>query len=78
VTLIPTWRLQEHLHIFTDYTLLLDLPLVTAPQVTQYRRSLRDLQPRIEAAQKQETGEMVEKLKGLGDSILGTRVQTWY
>jgi hypothetical protein len=29
------------------------------------------MQPQIEAAQKKEMGEMVDKLKGLGNSILG-------
>lgn len=29
------------------------------------------LKPRVEAAQKQETGEMLDKLKGFGNSILG-------
>ena len=32
---------------------------------------LRRLKPRLEAAQKKETGEMLGKLKGLGDSLLG-------
>ncbi|KAJ2914225.1 hypothetical protein MD484_g6165, partial [Candolleomyces efflorescens] len=32
---------------------------------------LRKLQPRIEAAQKEETSEMLGKLKGLGNSLLG-------
>ena len=31
------------------------------------------MQPRIEAAQKKEMGEMVDKLKGVGNSILGER-----
>ena len=34
---------------------------------------LRLLEPRIEEAQKRETGEMVDKLKGIGNSILGER-----
>jgi len=34
-------------------------------------RSLGLLKPRAEAAQKKETAEMVDKLKGLGNSILG-------
>jgi len=34
-------------------------------------RSLRLLEPRLEEAQKREVGEMVDKLKGLGNNILG-------
>jgi hypothetical protein len=34
-------------------------------------RSLGLLKPRAEVAQKKETAEMVDKLKGLGNSILG-------
>lgn len=32
---------------------------------------MRSLEPRLEEAQKREVGEMVDKLKGLGNSILG-------
>ena len=39
--------------------------------IREIERSVRLLTPRLEAAQKQETGEMLEKLKGLGNSILG-------
>jgi hypothetical protein len=35
---------------------------------------LRLLEPRIEEAQKREVGEMVDKLKGVGNSILGERI----
>jgi hypothetical protein len=43
-------------------------------QVAEAKRSLRLLEPRIEEAQKREVGEMVDKLKGVGNSILGERV----
>jgi hypothetical protein len=39
--------------------------------VAEAKRSLRLLEPRIEEAQKREMGEMVDKMKGLGNSILG-------
>jgi hypothetical protein len=35
---------------------------------------LQYLKPRLEAAQKRETDEMLGKLKGLGNSILGSRL----
>ncbi|KAI0080237.1 TPR-like protein, partial [Panus rudis PR-1116 ss-1] len=52
-----------------DYELLLEL--LPASQTSGIRRSLAQLKPRLEAAQKQETDEMLDKLKGLGNSILG-------
>ena len=41
--------------------------------MAEAKRSLRLLEPRIEEAQKREMGEMVDKLKGLGNNILGER-----
>jgi len=41
--------------------------------VAEAKRSLRLLEPRIEEAQKREMGEMMDKLKGLGNGILGER-----
>lgn len=55
-----------------DYTKLLGIFPSNSPQLIETRRLLQALGPRIEAAQKRETGEMVDKLKGLGNSILGT------
>jgi len=53
-----------------DYNTL--LTLVTAPtQLNDIRRKLQLLKPRLEVAQKKETDEMMSKLKGLGNSILG-------
>jgi len=53
-----------------DYTALLEL--VTSPsQQSDIRRKLQFLKPRLEAAQKQETDDMLGKLKGLGNNILG-------
>ena len=41
--------------------------------MAEAKRSLRLLEPRIEEAQKREMGEMVDKLKGLGNSVLDER-----
>ncbi|KAI0652217.1 hypothetical protein C8Q79DRAFT_936615 [Trametes meyenii] len=54
-----------------DYKRLLELLPSNSPDLVGIRRSLAALPPRIEAAQKQETAEMLDKLKGLGNSILG-------
>ncbi|KAJ7646857.1 hypothetical protein FB45DRAFT_891631 [Roridomyces roridus] len=54
-----------------DYTTLLKLLPSSSPQTTEIERSQRLLKPRVEAAQKEETGEMLGKLKNLGNSILG-------
>lgn len=40
-------------------------------QTKDIETKLRFLKPRVEAAQKQETTEMLDKLKGLGNSLLG-------
>lgn len=50
-----------------DYNKL--LTLVSSP--SDIRRKLEALKPKLEAAQKRETDEMLSKLKGLGNSILG-------
>jgi len=53
-----------------DYNSL--LKLVTSPsQLLDIRRKLQQLKPRLESAQKKETAEMMDKLKGLGNSLLG-------
>lgn len=54
-----------------DYTTLVTLLPPSSDQVAGVKRSLRLLDPRIEEAQKREMGEMVDKLKGLGNNILG-------
>ncbi|EJF67007.1 TPR-like protein [Dichomitus squalens] len=54
-----------------DYKTLLDLLPRTSPEVAGIRRTLAALAPRVEAAQKRETAEMLDKLKGLGNSLLG-------
>jgi len=54
-----------------DYTALLTQLPSSSNQVTEVKRSLRLLEPRIEQAQKREVGEVVDKLKDLGNSVLG-------
>ncbi|KAI0639750.1 TPR-like protein [Trametes polyzona] len=54
-----------------DYKRLVELLPPTSPELVGIRRSMAALPPRIEAAQKRETAEMLDKLKGLGNSILG-------
>ncbi|KAJ6627212.1 TPR-like protein [Mycena sp. CBHHK59/15] len=54
-----------------DYTTLFEILPTSSPQKREVERSLLLLKPRVEAAQKQETAEMLSKLKGLGNSILG-------
>ena len=56
-----------------DYNTLLTVLPDDAPQRADVKRALASLKPRIEAAQKAETAEMLDKLKGLGNNILGTR-----
>ncbi|KAF9036420.1 TPR-like protein [Hymenopellis radicata] len=54
-----------------DYNTLLKLSPENSTQRSEIKRNLNKLQPRVEAAQKKETTEMLGKLKGLGNSILG-------
>ena len=54
-----------------DYNTLLTVLPDDAPQRVEVKRALALLKPRIEAAQKAETAEMLDKLKGLGNSLLG-------
>ncbi|KAJ7786019.1 TPR-like protein [Mycena metata] len=54
-----------------DYTTLLKILPPSTPQTKEIERFQYLLKPRLEAAQKEETAEMLGKLKGLGNSILG-------
>lgn len=54
-----------------DYNTLLNLLPSGSPQIGPTKRALAALKPRIEEAQKKETGEVLDKLKGLGNSLLG-------
>lgn len=57
-----------------DYRLLLELLPPGSPEVTQTRKVLQSLEPRTRAVQEKETAEMMGKLKGLGNTILGMPV----
>ncbi|KAL0571007.1 hypothetical protein V5O48_010954 [Marasmius crinis-equi] len=54
----------------TDYSKLVDL-LSESSERTATQRKLQAIKPRVEEAQKKETAEMMGKLKGIGNSILG-------
>jgi hypothetical protein len=54
-----------------DYSTILKLLPPSSPEINEIERLLKHLKPRTEAAQKQETAEMLGKLKGLGNTILG-------
>jgi hypothetical protein len=57
--------------IDVDYQLLLDTLPGDSPLVSSIPTALTKLRPRLELAQKAETEEMMNKLKGLGNTILG-------
>ncbi|KZV98904.1 hypothetical protein EXIGLDRAFT_763134 [Exidia glandulosa HHB12029] len=54
-----------------DYTTLLTIYPESSREASDIRRAQRQLTPRLEAAKKKEMDEMVSKMKGLGNSILG-------
>jgi len=54
-----------------DLKLLLELLPPNSAELTQTRKTLKSLEPRVRAAQEKETAEMMDKLKGLGNNILG-------
>ncbi|KAJ8072320.1 hypothetical protein PM082_015879 [Marasmius tenuissimus] len=55
-----------------DYQKLLDLlPESSSSDRSAAQRKLTALKPRVEEAQKKETAEMMGKLKGIGNNILG-------
>ncbi|KAF9513394.1 hypothetical protein BS47DRAFT_1329633 [Hydnum rufescens UP504] len=54
-----------------DYRTLLEMLPSSSPLLPLIRSALVTLHPRLERAQKAETDEMINKLKGLGDSFLG-------
>lgn len=58
-------------HAEEDYKRLVEILPSNSPLLPSIRSALRSLPPRVEAAKKQETDEMIGKLKGLGDNILG-------
>jgi len=54
-----------------DYRTLLSLLPESSTQRSEINRTLRSLEPRIEDQQKKEMGEMMGKLKELGNTFLG-------
>ncbi|KAG6845966.1 hypothetical protein H0H87_011014 [Tephrocybe sp. NHM501043] len=54
-----------------DYNSLIKLLPPSSSQLRETEKALSLLKPRLESAQKRETAEMMSKLKGLGNSILG-------
>ncbi|KAF8559268.1 hypothetical protein OG21DRAFT_1493199 [Imleria badia] len=54
-----------------DYKLLVELLPPGSAELTRTRKVLQSLEPRTRAAQEKETAEMMDKLKGLGNTILG-------
>ncbi|KAI0036681.1 hypothetical protein K488DRAFT_40620, partial [Vararia minispora EC-137] len=54
-----------------DYNKLMELLPSASKETRDVERALRQLKPRLEAAQKREVDEMMGKLKGLGNTILG-------
>ena len=74
--LLPDVRHFNAGRAIADYKTLVELLPSTSPEVVGIRRSLAALTPRVEAAQKRETAEMLDKLKGLGNSLLGATALT--
>ena len=56
---------------YPDYATLLALIPSHTPLYGEIERAQRRVKPRLEAAQKAEMDEMMGKLKGLGNSVLG-------
>ncbi|KAL1738325.1 hypothetical protein HDZ31DRAFT_51174, partial [Schizophyllum fasciatum] len=54
-----------------DYAALLKIVPEHTPLYTEIERAQRRVKPRLEAAQKEELAEMMSKLKGVGNSVLG-------
>lgn len=63
--------MEYHIKPFADYNLLLKILPPSSPLLPEIRVALHRIAPRREAAQKAEMGEMIDKLKGLGNSVLG-------
>lgn len=69
----PLPATHSSINYIEDYNTLLTILPSDAPQRADVKRALASLKPRLEAAQKAETAEMLDKLKGMGNSILGTQ-----
>ena len=57
-----------------DYNKLLEICPKGSAQAREVERALRSLSPRVEDAQKREVDEMMGKLKGIGNTVLGQSV----
>ena len=55
----------------TDYRTLLNLLPESSTQRSGVNRMLKNLEPRVENQRKEEMGEMMGKLKDLGNTFLG-------
>jgi len=55
----------------TDYRTLLSLLPESSAQWSEINRTLRNLEPRVGGQRKEEMGEMMGKLKELGNTFLG-------
>jgi hypothetical protein len=62
---------SEEIITWADYEKLIALLPTSSAQHQEAKRALAAVKPRAEAAQKKEMGEMMGKLKGFGNSILG-------
>ncbi|KAG6900154.1 hypothetical protein C0993_002083 [Termitomyces sp. T159_Od127] len=69
--MIGSWSSLTAAQEVEDYNTLIKLLPPASSQLRDAQRSLGLLKPRLESAQKRETTEMLDKLKGLGNSILG-------
>lgn len=58
-----------------DYTNLLNILPEHSSMILEIQNATRKLKPRKEAAQSAEMGEMMDKLKGVGNSLLGKFVK---
>jgi hypothetical protein len=65
------YKTKAEPHTPTDYTMLLSLISKSSPQLPAIRRTLSTLPRRISAQQEKEKDEMMDKLKELGNGILG-------
>jgi len=67
-------RVVFYTRLWVESTTLLKLLPSSSPQIREIETSLQNLKPRVEAAQQQETAEMLGKLEGLGNTILGASI----
>ena len=71
VKLFWSWWDERLNKFMSDYNTLLEILSESDSRRKDISAALQKLKPRVEAAQKQETAEMLDKLKGFGNNILG-------